>query len=646
MKLGQYFSNLFSGAKNASQPVTQKKKKRIYSQIKRQRAYRTELEMDKLGQAIESARDPERPNREDLLSIYSQIQKDRHLKSQVETAINEIQQSEYTIKIDGKDDDELKDLFDREWMDDFIQYASESEFWGHSLIEIPEVNEAQEFDACYLIDRENVEPLQGNVILDKQSNTLLPYKDNLEELNLIEIEGKEDLGIFEYAAEEVILKKYARSDWSQASEKYGMPFLDYATDTEDVKELDKIEEMCSNFAANGYIVRGKDDLVEIKQAQSGDFYKIYMEAITFSNQENSKLINGQTATAESQAFVGTAEVHERIMGVFTRARLRRIQNHVNGKLIPAMIRNGYINADKLANAKFQYTDLLKKQPVPEPVEGDPANPEPEKTAKNKAVLSKKKALVAPRGARYLAKVDKTLEAWLRRFFDGQQGIDPEVWRLNFESLMKSIDEAGISFATDYKFANLASELRINAASFSAFKNHNEQGKLRDLLVDADGKPRSWNDFFKEARPITQEYNMTWLETEHSQAVASSQMAEKWAGFEENADIYPNLEYRAVTDDQTRPEHARLNGIIRPKDDPFWDKNYGPNGWGCRCSATQTDKAVTKSIDYTPPKGFDFNPGKDKKLFADSNGYRAEVAKKEAKDVTKQADKLLADYLAD
>lgn len=384
MKIGQYFTKSFWFGKNgesASAPT--KQKKRLYNQIVRQRTYRTELEMDKLGQAIESARDPERPDRQDLYSIYNQIKKDRHLKSQYETAINEIQQSEYIISIDKNEDDELKDLFDAEWMDDFIQYAAEAEFYGHSLVEFPEVDESGQFKNCYLIDRPNVEPLKGEVILDMMSNIRLPYREKLIDLNLVEIEGKDDLGLFEYAAEEVILKKYARTDWSQSSEKYGMPFLDYATDTQDKKELDRIEEMCANFAANGYIVRGKDDIVEIKQPQSGDFYKIYMEAITFSNSENSKLINGQTATSESQAFVGTAEVHERIMGVFTRARLRRIQNHVNGKLIPLMIKNGYIHADKLANAKFQYVALL-----PINNEADPAQPETEKSVKNS--LGKKK----------------------------------------------------------------------------------------------------------------------------------------------------------------------------------------------------------------------------------------------------------------
>lgn len=242
--------------------------------------------------------------------------------------------------------------------------------------------------------------------------------------------------------------------------------------------------------------------------------------------------------------------------------------------------------------------------------------------------------------------ENRLDKWLKRFFEGQKGIDEDIWRLNFTSLASAIEDAGLSFDTNYQYASMAKQLRKNAASFAAFKNHQEQQTLRNLLVDADGKPRTWGQFVKEARPITQEYNINWLKTEYNQAVASAQMAEKWAGFEENADIYPNLEYRAVTDDQTRPEHAALNGIIRPINDPFWDTNYPPNGWGCRCSVTQTDKEPTKDRDFKPAKGFDFNPGKEKKLFADTNGYRDELADSVIKDLNRQSNALLKNYLGD
>ena len=217
--------------------------------------------------------------------------------------------------------------------------------------------------------------------------------------------------------------------------------------------------------------------------------------------------------------------------------------------------------------------------------------------------------------------------------------------MNFQNLVQAIEDAGLSFADEYQYQKMAEQLRKNAASFAAFKNHKEQTALRDLLIDSDGKPRTWGQFVKEARPITQDYNINWLKTEYNQAIASSQMAEKWAGFEENADIYPNLEYRAVTDDRTRPEHARLNGIIRPINDSFWNTNYPPNGWGCRCSVTQTDKDLTKSIDHKPGAGFDFNPGQDKKLFADSNGYRADLADSVISDINKQSNALLRQYLA-
>jgi len=48
-------------------------------------------------------------------------------------------------------------------------------------------------------------------------------------------------------------------------------------------------------------------------------------------------------------------------------------------------------------------------------------------------------------------------------------------------------------------------------------------------------------------------------------------------------------YSAIMDSKTRPKHKSMHGIVKHRDDPWWNKNYPPNGWGCRCKV----QALTK-----------------------------------------------------
>ncbi len=124
------------------------------------------------------------------------------------------------------------------------------------------------------------------------------------------------------------------------------------------------------------------------------------------------------------------------------------------------------------------------------------------------------------------------------------------------------------------------------------------------------------------------------------------MAVKWEGFKEEADLYPNLKYEAVDDEFSRPDHARLNGTVKPINDPFWNRNYPPNGWGCRCTVTQTDEAVTASPAGGADAGFKFNPGKDRKLFDDDNGYQSGTAATDRNEVQQQGTQFMNQYLGD
>lgn len=81
-------------------------------------------------------------------------------------------------------------------------------------------------------------------------------------------------------------------------------------------------------------------------------------------------------------------------------------------------------------------------------------------------------------------------------------------------------------------------------------------------------------------------------------------------------------YVAVGDDRTRPEHWAMDGITLPKDDPFWEENFPPNGWNCRCQAialfephdivrppTGVKDPKGKLIKPQADEGFRFHPGK-------------------------------------
>jgi hypothetical protein len=57
-----------------------------------------------------------------------------------------------------------------------------------------------------------------------------------------------------------------------------------------------------------------------------------------------------------------------------------------------------------------------------------------------------------------------------------------------------------------------------------------------------------------------------------------------------SDLHPYMMYRIGPSVHHREDHAGWDGLILPKDDPWWDSHFPPNGWGCKCYT----RAVTES----------------------------------------------------
>ena len=193
----------------------------------------------------------------------------------------------------------------------------------------------------------------------------------------------------------------------------------------------------------------------------------------------------------------------------------------------------------------------------------------------------------------------------------------ELWRYYYDKLSKGVDE-GFSPQSSHYDKDLADALKLSIAEFSAFKETSFRKTIEDLLVDENGSLRSWSEFKKEAYKISGDYNHRWLETEYHQTIANAQMAEKWKGFEANADLFPNLKLVSVKDGRVRPEHQVLDGTIRPLNDPFWKTHTPPLDWGCRCDIIQTDEPPTEIKGGLQLKiEFENNPAISGKIFGGS-----------------------------
>ncbi len=89
-----------------------------------------------------------------------------------------------------------------------------------------------------------------------------------------------------------------------------------------------------------------------------------------------------------------------------------------------------------------------------------------------------------------------------------------------------------------------------------------------------------------------------LRTNFQTAMSSAYEAGKWKTIQDLKDLFPGLKYVAIMDDRVRDEHAALNGLVFPVDDPFWSRNYPPNGWNCRCDVEMMTEDEFKS-QYNP-----------------------------------------------
>lgn len=81
-------------------------------------------------------------------------------------------------------------------------------------------------------------------------------------------------------------------------------------------------------------------------------------------------------------------------------------------------------------------------------------------------------------------------------------------------------------------------------------------------------------------------------------------------------------YRSALLENTRATHKQLHGSVFHRDHSFWQKNYPPNDWNCKCKVTAHSKRDIEKRDITPIKNdvppiagkdWDYNVGDTSKV---------------------------------
>jgi len=217
---------------------------------------------------------------------------------------------------------------------------------------------------------------------------------------------------------------------------------------------------------------------------------------------------------------------------------------------------------------------------------------------------------------------------LESIYEGE--IPEELSMFTYAELIKFVEDGFGKLDSDFKVSKFA-EYEKNIVAFSGAKTFQEAKDLSNFVFNDKGEKRAFKEFKEFALGIDEQYNITWLKTEQDTAFGMSQSADAWIDIEEDADIFPYLQYQTADDERVRHSHKAWDNIIRPVDDNFWTNHMPLNGYRCRCRVkklTEGKASSLRGIKKNDDPMFNINPGKVDYIFNEKKHPYFKHTKKE------------------
>lgn len=573
-------------------------------------------------------------NRTKLYDLFIDLLIDGYLSDAIDKRIDAVTDADLAFTINGKRVDVIDDLMDTPEFEAFLREIMLSRFWGVSLVECRFIN-GFEFKS---IPRKHIRLKTKEIAIREEDERGIPYADN--DL-IIQFGQDDDFGIILRAAPYVIYKRGGFGDWAQFVELFGMPQRIGKYSSMDEQSRRALIQAFEEAGSAPYLVIPKETEATQTTLSSSGNGALYNDFRNACNEEILITVLGQTMTTQDGSSLSQSQVHLAVQEKKHRADRRFVERMLNKYFVPLLEKRGY----PVSGGKFKFLDkaqeitvaetvqlsdilpipqsyLYDKYNIPQP-EGDepvaqkvvqpspvdidpeddpedtPAKPKGEKTdIRNQDrkwyirlwdfFAGAPQAGASDGKARIRLSDDTMQNRIINRVADskGNALFDPEL--LNFfanefvhavnEGHNKKISLADTGFIYGARDDAFVTSMEMNVFHFSAAKTLAELQELNSLFRES----KSFEEFHEKALFTTDVFNKTWQKTEYETAVLTAESASNYQRLIGKTRLFPYWEYKTAGDDKVRPEHAELDGLILPANDPRWDKIFPPNGWKCRC----------------------------------------------------------------
>lgn len=629
-------------------------------------------EIEDWTKGVMLATDPDDPTRGELMRFYNSIRLDTHLASVMDTRFLKVQRSSYKIvNENGDENEDLKELLERPWHDDLIKLTLFRNFQGTTLIELFDIDpDTMELAQVQEIPQSNFIAQKGIIINEEGDETGTSYQEGRYKDFYVQVGSNWELGMFNELATIVLAKKLGLGSWLSYIDKFGVPPIFAITERMDTNRRDELFDMLENFRMNHFAVLQGNEKIEVPNQSIADAHQSFKSLINeVCNSEISKRVLGGTGTVDEKSFVGSAEVHERVAQDRYEADKLLYKHYFNTKFRLRLAKlssvyadfathtlvwdnqetlniNGYIDAVQKLSVSYEFdVEEIRTRtglpitgikavttPITEPVKVEKKKPEANLN------FQAPYAHIQPDFVIFAATWDAAIERLATQIYKGEAmptDLDKDLVLKNYAAFNS---EAKKAWGKGYYNESLTRGFRENFLKFAGAKSYDLINQLEAIKSGDITK----EEFTSEAKALVNKHNQQWMNTELRFCSTSISSAQDYQTYLEDVDIYPNLKYRTMKDEDVRQSHAENEGIVKPVNE--W-KSLPPYEHGCRCWLEQTTEEPTVDRNL---KGIKFhnNPVNSGDIFSREQSYfkKIDSGDKKAKGLIRDNTELMKQHM--